>query len=438
MIAAMYTGLLNNSQSVEAQCYTGNCTFPSSSGTTDSYLTIGFSSVCIDITKEFQATPRQFSWHIPSLVSNETKYSLNWAEGNSTKTLVTGDQYKRQYYSKGQYDPDTFGNYWLPEQNATPLLQFVALTVAKNFTYWNAVGAECKVWPAVHSIKAQVDLGELHEIVTSETPLQYYRSRYTSSWLHVSFRVLRNGSWHECTPSNAQTMEQPVSVYNNTVRYLDEERPENIQWYAEDCVWIIDHQTDIALRQELNNLYSDRVVSLTGTLGRHGVRDMSTGDVWIKQIFHNGTASVFTISKQVAQMASSMTAYNRKNRINPPPNIFRPAPHLQFAYGDTIKVETCVQVRWPWISFPAGLVVLASLFLPLTIWSTKQIPSTTSGRKAWKTSSLAVLFNGLDERLLKEQGPMDKKSEMMNRASRLQVALKREDDGWKLRAHTGH
>lgn len=53
MVAAMYTGLLNNSQSVKAQCYTGNCTFPSSSGTIDSYQTLGFSSVCVDITNEF-------------------------------------------------------------------------------------------------------------------------------------------------------------------------------------------------------------------------------------------------------------------------------------------------------------------------------------------------------------------------------------------------
>jgi hypothetical protein len=152
--------------------------------------------------------------------------------------------------------------------------------------------------------------------------------------------------------------------------------------------------------------------------------------VWIKQIFRNGTASASTIGKQVGQLASSMTAYNRKNP--------RPESHSRSAYGDTIKVETCVQVRWPWISFPAGLVVLAILFLALTIWSTKQIPSTNSGRKVWKTSSLAVLFNRLDERLLREQGSMDKKSEMMDRAARLQVALKREDDGWKLRAHTGH
>jgi hypothetical protein len=417
MVAAMYTGLLNNSQSVGAQCYTGNCTFPSSSGTTDSYQTIGFSSVCIDITNEFQALPNDIEWYIPSL-GNETS-RINWAAGNSTHTLVTGDQYQRRYYSEGQYDPDIFGHYWLPEQSVTPLLQFVALTVAKNSTGgskgWNPVGAECKVWPAVHSIKAQVDLGELHEIITSETPLQYYRFRYYSSWLHVSSRVLRKGSWHECTPSNAQTMEQPVPVHNNTVWDLDEERPQNMQWYAEDCVWTIDHETDVALRQELNNLYSDRVIRLEGSLGGGDiVRDVSTGDVWIKQIFRNGTASASTISEQVGQMASSMTAYNRKNRIDPSSNNVRPESQ-QFAYGDTIKVETCVQVRWPWISFPAGLVVLASLFLALTIWSTKQIPSTTSGRKAWKTSS-----------------------EMMDRAARLQVALKREEDGWKLRAHTGH
>jgi hypothetical protein len=152
--------------------------------------------------------------------------------------------------------------------------------------------------------------------------------------------------------------------------------------------------------------------------------------VWIKQIFRNGTASASTIGKQVGQLASSMTAYNRKNP--------KPESHGRFAYGETTKVETCVQVRWSWTSFLAGLVVLASLFLALTIWSTKQIPSMNSGRKVWKTSSLALLFNGLDERLLKEQGPMDKKSEMMDRAAKLRVALKGEDDGWKLRAHTGH
>lgn len=49
-----------------------------------------------------------------------------------------------------------------------------------------------------------------------------------------------------------------------------------------------------------------------------------------------------------------------------------------------------------------------------------------------------MLFNGLDERLSRDNGPMDKKSEMMDRAAKLKVAMKLEDDGWKLRAHTDH
>lgn len=224
-------------------------------------------------------------------------------------------------------------------------------------------------------------------------------------------------------------MEKPVPVYNETLwkPVYNEERPKNMQWYAEDCVWTIDHETDVALRQELNNIYSGRIVRLEVSLGR---ADVSRGDVWINQIFRNGTASATTIGEQVGHLASSMTAYNRKD--------FRLESHSKFAYGDTIKVETCVQVQWPWISFPAGLVALASLFLALTIWSTKQISSTTSGRKVWKMSSLAVIFNGLDKGLLREQGPMDKKTEMMDSAARLQVALKRGDDGWKLGTYAGH
>jgi hypothetical protein len=433
MTAAMYTGLLNNSQAVEAQCSTGNCTFTASPDTVESYQTFGFTSICVDIEKEFRGMDQVgTSWSIPSLGNNSEVSS--WL-GNSTRTLSTGSMYQR-----GDYPPATFGHYWPIEQNATALLQFAALTVAVDWTCYRdhvntldtercmkPVGAECKLWPAVQSIKGSVELGELQETVTSKTFLQY--DQLAGSWLHVSSRVLRNGTWQDCTPSRTESLEQPVPINNNTIwrPKSDEKYPEGLQWYTQDCVWTIDYQTDIALREQLNLLFTDRGVQLKGALGR---ADMSWGDVWIKQIYRNGTASASTIGEQIGQLASSMTAYNR---MKP-----RPETTLGFAYGDANKVETCVQVRWPWIAFPATLVLLSSIFLALTIRSTKQGSSSVSGRKVWKTSSLAVLFNGLDEHLLKNQGPMVRKSEMVDRAAKLKVVLEFEDDGWKLRAYTNN
>jgi hypothetical protein len=40
-----------------------------------------------------------------------------------------------------------------------------------------------------------------------------------------------------------------------------------------------------------------------------------------------------------------------------------------------------------------------------------------------------VLFNGLDERLPRDPGPIDKKSEVTGRAAKMEVALKLEDGG---------
>jgi hypothetical protein len=433
MTAAMYTGLLSSPQAVQAQCYTGNCTFPGSPGTMESYQTLGFTSICVDIGNEFRDTDGPAtSWKIPSL-GNDSEVSPFL--GNSTRTLSTGSMYQMQ-----EYPSATFGHRWNTEQNATALLQFAALTVAVDWPCYRdhkekfdveqcmkPVGAECKLWPAVQSIKALVNLGELQETVTSEAFLQYDED--AGSWLHVSPRVLRNGSWHDCTPSKTRSLEQPVPINNNTIwrPKSDDEYPERLQWYTQDCVWTIDYQTDVALREQLNPLFTDRSVRLKSSLGWV---DMSWGDVWIKQIYRNGTASASTISAQIGQLASSMTAYNRM--------MPRPETNLGFAYGDTIKYETCVQVRWPWIAFPAALVVLSSLFLALTIWSTKQDSSSVSGGKVWKTSSLAVLFHGLGEGLLKDQEPLVRKSEMMDRAAKLKVALRFEDDGWKLRANTNH
>lgn len=54
--------------------------------------------------------------------------------------------------------------------------------------------------------------------------------------------------------------------------------------------------------------------------------EISEGDVWIKQIYRNGTASASTISDQIGKIANSMTAYNRKKKP-------RPETNLGFAYG---------------------------------------------------------------------------------------------------------
>jgi hypothetical protein len=428
MTAAMYTGLLNNSQTVESQCQTGNCTFPSVAGTTESYQTLGFSYACVDISQELHAV-KDYWWNIPSL-GNASLITVR--AGNFVRTLITGAQYQ-----ESNYDHAAFKRHWSSRQDVSTLLQFTTLTIAVDWSCFKGnpgqvnltgcltpVGAECKLWPAVQSIDARVDLGQLNETVISEVPLKYDALAPNSRWLHISPSVLRNGTRYPCTPSDTQTTEQSVAVFNNTiwVDYSKNKTSKALQWYAQDCVWSIDYATDDAFENEFKRFFANQSVLLTASMN---MAWLSSGEVWIKQLFNNGSASISTISEQVGQLARSMTAYNRK----------RPKAEsvFDFAYGDVIKTETCVQVKWAWVSFPASLVAMTTLFLGLTIWSTKRNASPVAGNKAWKSSSLPVLFSGLEEAAQRAHDRMDTKSDMLDRAAELKVCLKRGEDGWRLR-----
>lgn len=85
-----------------------------------------------------------------------------------------------------------------------------------------------------------------------------------------------------------------------------------------------------------------------------------------------------------------------------------------------------------WVAFPASLVVLTIAFLIMTVWKTARHGSTTSANGAWKSSSLTVLFGGMDEEVRQKYGQIDKKSEMIKIAEELNVRLTPKEAGWRL------
>ncbi|RDW64467.1 DUF3176 domain-containing protein [Aspergillus mulundensis] len=59
--------------------------------------------------------------------------------------------------------------------------------------------------------------------------------------------------------------------------------------------------------------------------------------------------------------------------------------------GTMSSMEVYVSVRWQWLIFPAALVVMALVFLALTITVNRR-----QGLRLWKSSVLALLFHGLE------------------------------------------
>lgn len=95
--------------------------------------------------------------------------------------------------------------------------------------------------------------------------------------------------------------------------------------------------------------------------------------------------------------------------------------------GSLGAIEQYIHVRWAWLSLPAAVIALGISFLIMTIAETDRLKI-----KIWKTSSLALLYHGLD-------GPpenpalLNKTSEMEDNAMEFKVRLGRtSENGWQL------
>jgi hypothetical protein len=108
-------------------------------------------------------------------------------------------------------------------------------------------------------------------------------------------------------------------------------------------------------------------------------------------------------------------------------------PDLGFAHGSAVQTDTCIRIRWGWLSFPTSLVFFTIVFLAATIWKTKKSDHLTRQHGHWKSSSLALLFGGLEDDLRHGTRELEKRSDMDESARILRVSLSPGDDGWRLR-----
>jgi len=86
--------------------------------------------------------------------------------------------------------------------------------------------------------------------------------------------------------------------------------------------------------------------------------------------------------------------------------------------GTVSTTETFVAVDWPWLIYPASLVLAAIVLLILTA-----IHSHRSGLKIWKSSMRPLLYRTLDPNLLARQPVLHAVSTMTGVAGRAKVTL---------------
>ena len=143
------------------------------------------------------------------------------------------------------------------------------------------------------------------------------------------------------------------------------------------------------------------------------------GDQWTLNLWNNGTISAESLHERLSAMTDAMTAVLRMGdgSVSAGP-----------AFGSVSSNRTCSRVRWGWIAFPSAMLVVTAVFLFATI-----VLSRWHGdNDVWKSSALAVLFHGLDEKTRGEFGPLLHVDEINEAAENLSVKMEGRSDGKKV------
>lgn len=109
------------------------------------------------------------------------------------------------------------------------------------------------------------------------------------------------------------------------------------------------------------------------------------------------------------------------------------------AQGAVQKAETCVDIRWPWISLVVVVLVFGVAFYVGTLWMVRCTLENTV-RHDFKTSLLPLLFHGLEGKILLEAHSHDTQTEsgVHQQAQGLQVRLVKDAGGWGFRQEYFH
>ena len=272
------------------------------------------------------------------------------------------------------------------------------------------------LYPCIKTFQSSVTNSILEETILSTTPLRKTNgsaveitSTTNLTYSLATDSILVNGSWQTCPVSDYYTDSTPVpiSVLNNTLQLFPEEPT---KWYPSECVWMLDYVPGLALNQFLSWMYDESpLLAVTNNTV------ITSGSIWLKPLYLNGTANIDTVNSYIGGLANGMTAIMRERGSNP-------------VVGMVNASQTCVHVAWVWISLPAGLVLFTIVLLACTV-KTCRASRMWNSTGSWRSSSLALLFHGCDNSVRERAAKIVGNSEMEEFSKTLVVELAKTKEG---------
>lgn len=127
---------------------------------------------------------------------------------------------------------------------------------------------------------------------------------------------------------------------------------------------------------------------LSGSVSPGANGHSSDGPPQVRVLFNDTYASFSSINYEFTSVAEAITLRIRKD--NPTSGLLAARP----AEGVVLEEKTCVDVRWPFLAFPAAVVTLTTVFLMVVVGQSA-VGTGNTVAAGWKSSPLPIAFGGL-------------------------------------------
>lgn len=412
MMTAALEGIVssaNNSRTVPFDCPTGDCDFAP-------YSSLAYCSSCTDITSRVQehldplylepVMIHTWNYTVPgqdcrlsfksvegkpelgtSSFSGVTRSHLNicpWDKtipNNRSATSFMVMSLSRANCSQIHEDgfSKNVGCVGHPEQ--LPSLANVSGLVAMN----------CTLGLCVRDYTGRVRNGVLHETVTNSlAPSMLPEEAHTAMYKILKLPCIVDSETYD-TSNISQIPSAPGR--NLTVVNLD---GRNITAPLE-CVFATNADLPLAIGHFLHVglLQTKRAKEQGGedeggTCSLNSVDGSSFCDPWyLEPLFRSGRPTAGTISSDMDGIAVGIS--NRMRAVGS--NAYGDGPGV--VLGTVIQTTVCVRVDWPWLLFPAALVLLTVILFVMVLIKARH-SEVADGQPVWKSSAVVPFFHGVN------------------------------------------
>ncbi|KAM3064842.1 hypothetical protein ACMFMG_010449 [Clarireedia jacksonii] len=405
---ATYNGLMNSptssSESIKASCSTANCTFPA-------FQSLAMCRSCSDISSTISSNNKSGFWNM-SLASGATI-------GSGALMMTTENKLV----------------------NATVFTFDGLLTRIVGWNPASSAAYRCSLFPCIKSYEASVTKGVYSEReVGVGINLTYVDLPKNGFALATNLTLSNTGSFISCNATLYNTSENTIQIRTDTMTPYDDPyaseygRPNAstspAMWYPKRCFWSLSAGFTIAMNRFLSAQINDSLVQMLSDYISLSANE-TVGDPWTIRLFKEGQATQQSFESFMDGLAWSITGAMRQNSLD--------SPNLTFVQGQAQREEICIKVRWAWISLAAAVLGLAVLFL-FTVIVTAHRSMDYWWQGDWKSSSLALMWHGLDDSAVvrqrhelekSDEGLLVQQKDLYQSAKRIRVKLIRGDNGWR-------